>query len=102
MANLPRRVTETGMLAFRVLAIGLMLISGLGAVTFIALAVFQLIKPGVLTNIPVAMNLFAGGMGALMCYVGWRGQKIRSRLDIDKDIAELKGRRDRLQDWINR
>jgi hypothetical protein len=53
-------------------------------------------------DIPVAMNLLAGGMGALMCYVGWRGQKIRSRLDIDKDIAELKGRRDRLQDWINR
>jgi hypothetical protein len=54
-----------------------MLISGLVAVSFIALAALQMIKPGVLTGIPVAMNLFAGGMGALMCYVGWRAQKIR-------------------------
>jgi hypothetical protein len=29
-------------------------------------------------------------------------ERTLSRLDIDKDIAELKGRRDRLQDWINR
>ena len=79
-----------------------MLISGLGAVSFVALAVLQMIKPGVLTGIPVAMNLFAGGMGALMCYAGWRAQKIRSRLDIDEDIAELKRRRERLEDGINR
>jgi hypothetical protein len=60
---------------FRVLAIGLMLISGLGAVSFIALAVLQMIKPETLTDIPVAMNLFAGGMGAIMCYVGGGDRK---------------------------
>jgi hypothetical protein len=102
MATVPRGVTETGILAFRVLAIGLMLISGLGAVSFIALGAVQMIKPGVLTGIPVAMNLFAGGMGTLMCYVGWRAQKIRSRFDIDKDIAELKDRRKHSEDGINR
>lgn len=61
----------------------------------------QLIKPGLLADVSVGTNLFVGGMGALMCYVGWRGQKIRSRIDVDKDIAELKGQRDRLEEWIN-
>jgi hypothetical protein len=52
------------MLAFRFLAIGLMLISELGAVTFIALAVFQLIRPDVLTDVPEWAHLRAVSDGA--------------------------------------
>lgn len=91
-----RETFETlGIFVFRALCLGCLVMGTLGSIVFAATVV---LFPGR----SVAMDIFACAMALLIAYAGKRGFAMRSRSDFDRDAAEFRGRRKKLERWINK
>ena len=91
-----RETFETlGIIVFRTLCLGCLVIGALASIVFAATAV---LFPGR----SMAMDIFACAMALLIAYAGKRGFAMRSRGDFDRDAAEFRERREKLERWINK
>jgi hypothetical protein len=90
-------------LGFRVLSVGVLVMGALAAVVGVVTAVVSLLPrtkptPGLTFGSGVLFTV----VGVTFVLIGIRGLKMRTRRDLDADIAKTASDRDSLERWINR
>jgi len=74
---------------FRVMSAGLLVLSLICTVVFLATGVIDLVSPATLSARSAVVDLFCSAMAAAMAFVGWKGVRIRKWQDLKNPVAGL-------------
>jgi hypothetical protein len=89
-------------LGFRALSALAILVGALGALVGLGMMVLSLLPRLGSDFANFTTGAFVAGLGILFTLIGWRGVKIRTRANLDAEIAQTEADRSRFETWVNK
>jgi hypothetical protein len=89
-------------LFFRTLSLGVLIAGALAALLGTLTVILAIVRRSPVPGFSLGLSLLFIVGGAVLVLMGLRGFRIRTRRDLEAELAQTAADRDRLERWINR